>query len=109
MFLLHVHNPGYFCIIFGSNRNSSLWLIHCPNKGMRNFDNNGKFLQAILLFKRHFDGFFFCLYTIHYLESGVGLVVRVAAWDPRGPEFEPRWPLNLHQGGLLSPSSFRGR
>lgn len=27
-------------------------------------------------------------------QPGVGLVVRVVAWDPWGPEFEPRWPVN---------------
>ena len=29
---------------------------------------------------------------------GVGAVVRVAAWDPKGPEFKPRWATELiHQ------------
>ena len=40
-------------------------------------------------------------YTVN---PGVGVVVRVAVWDPKGPEFKPRWPLELiHTRRLTQP------
>ena len=31
-----------------------------------------------------------CLFSV-WIKPGVGAVVRAVAWDPKGPEFKPRW------------------